>query len=76
MSTITLAELLARRDELELIDVRTPAEYRGERNNPCDPRAGHIPGARNLDVALVEGRTPEQVREAVGLPEGALLVVY
>ena len=76
MTTITLDELLARRDEIALVDVRTPAEYRGERNNACDPRAGHIPGARNVDVAFIEGRTPAQIREELGVPEGALLVAY
>jgi thiosulfate/3-mercaptopyruvate sulfurtransferase len=73
VSEITLEELLARRDELALIDVRSHAEYTGEAGYPCDPRQGHVPGARNL---VVEGHPPEEVREIVGLPEGAAVVAY
>ncbi len=66
---------------LTLLDVRTPDEFSGRRGNQCDPRQGHIPGARNLDVgALFEapGRpaSPERVRELVGLPEGTEIVAY
>jgi thiosulfate/3-mercaptopyruvate sulfurtransferase len=66
---------------LVLLDVRTPDEYTGRRGNQCDPRQGHIPGARNLEVGdLFEapGRPapPEQIRELVGLPEGAEVVAY
>ena len=33
---------------LTVLDVRTPDEFTGRRGNQCDPRQGHIPGARNL----------------------------
>jgi thiosulfate/3-mercaptopyruvate sulfurtransferase len=64
-----------------LLDVRTPDEFAGRRGSRCDPRQGHIPGARNLEVGeLFEapGRpaAPERVRELVGLPEGAEVVAY
>jgi thiosulfate/3-mercaptopyruvate sulfurtransferase len=66
---------------LTLLDVRTPDEFSGRRGNQCDPRQGHIPGARNLEVGeLFEapGRPapPERIRGLVGLPEGAEVVAY
>jgi len=66
---------------LTLLDVRTPDEYAGRRGSPCDPRQGHIPGARNLEVGelfAAPGRPapPERVRELVGLAEGAEVVAY
>jgi thiosulfate/3-mercaptopyruvate sulfurtransferase len=66
---------------LTLLDVRTPDEFTGRRGSPCDPRQGHIPGAKNLEVGeLFEapGRpaSPERIRELVGLPEGAAIVAY
>ena len=75
---------LARRlgdPSLTLLDVRTPDEFTGRRGSRCDPRQGHIPGARNLEVGgLFEapGRPapPERIRELVGLPEGAEVVAY
>jgi thiosulfate/3-mercaptopyruvate sulfurtransferase len=79
----TRQELLSRLGDasLTILDVRTPDEYRGRRGNQCDPRQGHIPGARNLDVQeLFEGpglpAPPERVRELVGLPEKAEIVAY
>jgi thiosulfate/3-mercaptopyruvate sulfurtransferase len=66
---------------LTVLDVRTPDEYTGRRGSQCDPRQGHIPGARNLDVGeLFEapGRPapPERVRDLVGLPEGTEIIAY
>ena len=78
MSRVTLDELLALRDQggLTLLDVRSAAEFAGEAGYPCDARQGHIPGATNLDVGELTARSPEQVRELVGAPEGSLVVAY
>jgi thiosulfate/3-mercaptopyruvate sulfurtransferase len=79
----TRAELAGRLGDqsLTLLDVRSPDEFTGRRGSQCDPRQGHIPGARNLEVGeLFEapGRPapPERIRQLVGLPEGAEVVAY
>jgi thiosulfate/3-mercaptopyruvate sulfurtransferase len=66
---------------LTILDVRTPEEYTGRSGKPCDPRQGHIPGARNLDVSeLYEGpgrpAAADRIRELVGLPDGTEIVAY
>jgi thiosulfate/3-mercaptopyruvate sulfurtransferase len=72
----TREELLRRLDDptLTILDVRRDEEFRGKAGYPCDPRQGHIPGARHLDVAdLAEA---DDVRALVGLPEGTEIVAY
>jgi thiosulfate/3-mercaptopyruvate sulfurtransferase len=44
--TISLDELVSRRDELVLVDSRLPSRWRGE-ENPIDRTPGRIPGALN-----------------------------
>ena len=56
-------EIMRRREELVLVDARTPNRWRGE-PNPIDDPPGRIPGARN---APWNERLPE-------LPEGELAV--
>jgi thiosulfate/3-mercaptopyruvate sulfurtransferase len=75
---IELAELVARLDdpELTILDVRSRPEFTGERGYPSDPRQGRIPGARHVSVADLIVRDPEEIRELVGLPEGAEVVAY
>ncbi len=75
---IGLEELLARLQAggLVLLDVRTPAEYTGEQGYPCDPRQGHIPGARHVQLEQLLGGEPDAVRELVGAQEGAEVVAY
>jgi thiosulfate/3-mercaptopyruvate sulfurtransferase len=68
-------------ESLVLLDIRTPDEYTGRSGSPCDPRQGHIPGARLVELAeLFDGpgqpASPERVRAVVGLPEGAEVVAY
>ena len=79
MTTIELDELARRLDDttLTILDVRTAGEYAGTRGNHCDPRQGHIPGARNVDVGdLANCDTLEQVQELVGVPPGAEIAAY
>lgn len=73
---IDFDELQARLDDLTVIDVRTAGEYSGEAGYPCDARWGHIPGARNTEVSELLGRSPEEIRAVIGLPEGAEIVCY
>jgi thiosulfate/3-mercaptopyruvate sulfurtransferase len=73
---IELDELIRRRDELALLDVRTAAEYDGAAGYPCDPRQGHIPGARHLELSELFDRTPEQIQKLVGRPAGTEVVAY
>jgi thiosulfate/3-mercaptopyruvate sulfurtransferase len=79
----TRQELTGRLDDpaLTILDVRTAEEYTGKTGSHCDPRQGHIPGAKNVDVQELfagpgEPESPERIRELVGLPEGAEVVAY
>lgn len=79
----TRQELLSRLDDeaLTILDVRRPEEYTGKAGSACDPRQGHIPGAKHLEVGeLFAGpglpAPPDRIRALVGLPEGAEIVAY
>lgn len=76
MSDIGYEELVERLGAVPVIDVRTGAEHAGEAGYPCDPRQGHIPGARHIQMDEILALGPEELRELVGEPEGAELVVY
>jgi len=76
---VTLDELRASLDRggIALLDVRSPQEFAGASGYGCDPRQGHIAGARNLPLdELLACRCAEDVRALVGLPEGAEIVAY
>ncbi len=76
---MTLAELRARLAEpgLVLLDVRSEREFTGEAGYPCDPRQGHLPGARHVALdRLLACRSAEEVRTLVGAPAGAEIVAY
>ncbi len=69
----TRDELAGRLDDesLTVLDVRTDEEFRGKGGYPCDPRQGHIPGARHVHVQdLFSGsgqpRSADEVRALVG----------
>ncbi len=79
----TRQELASRLEDpsLTILDVRREEEFTGKRGNACDPRQGHIPGARRVQVESLfapEGGllAPERIRELVGAPEGAEVVAY
>jgi thiosulfate/3-mercaptopyruvate sulfurtransferase len=79
----TWEELRDRLDdpELTILDVRSEDEFRGRGGYPCDPRQGHIPRARHLEVERLfagpgQPREPGGIRELAGLPEGAAIVAY
>jgi len=79
----TRQALASRLDDstLTILDVRREEEYTGRHGSPCDPRQGHIPGARRVEVNTLfagpgQPRAPEQIRELVGAPEGAEIVAY
>jgi thiosulfate/3-mercaptopyruvate sulfurtransferase len=79
----TRTEVAARLGDrtLTILDVRRDEEYTGRSGSACDPRQGHIPGARHVEVGSLfagPGRPhpPERIRELVGAPEGAEVVAY
>jgi 3-mercaptopyruvate sulfurtransferase SseA len=65
----TWEELRERLDdpELTILDVRSEDEFRGRGGYPCDPRQGHIPGARHLEVERLFAE-PGRPHEPVGHP--------
>ena len=76
MSEIALEELVRRLGELTVLDVRARSEYDGSAGKPCDPRQGHIPGARNLDIYRLMELTRDEVRAELALDEGAEVIAY
>ncbi len=68
-------------DDLTLLDVRTEDEFHGRGGYPCDPRQGHIPGARRVDEeALFAGpgvpKPAGDVQAVVEAPEGGDVIAY
>jgi thiosulfate/3-mercaptopyruvate sulfurtransferase len=66
---------------LAILDVRREEEYTGRSGYPCDPRQGHIPGARHLEVSTLfagpgQPRPAEEIRQLAGLPGDAEIVAY
>lgn len=76
MNEIAIEELAERLGDVPIVDVRTPSEYDGTHGKPCDPRQGHVPGARNLDVYRLMEMRPEDVHSELGLEPGAEVVAY
>jgi 3-mercaptopyruvate sulfurtransferase SseA len=76
VTDIAIDELARRLGEVTLIDVRRASEYDGTGGARCDPRQGHIPGARHLDLDDLLVLTEAQLRETLDVPEGGEVVVY
>ena len=76
LNEIAIDELAARLGAVALVDVRTPSEYDGSVGSPCDPRQGHIPGARHLDVARLADLDPATIAAELGVESGSEVVAY
>jgi thiosulfate/3-mercaptopyruvate sulfurtransferase len=76
VSEIELTELAARLGELAVVDVRTRSEFDGSAGSPCDPRQGHIPGARHLDVSRMVELDATAIAAELDLEPGAEVVAY
>jgi thiosulfate/3-mercaptopyruvate sulfurtransferase len=77
----TRQEISSRLDDpsLTVLDVRREEEYTGKAGSACDPRQGHIPGARRLQVDELFGadgnpRPADEIRALVG--EAQEIVAY
>ena len=76
---VTLDELRKRLGEegLAVVDVRSKLEYDGVAQAACDPRHGHIKGARNVPLeTLLECASTEQVLALIGVPPGTEVIAY
>jgi len=76
VTDIAVDEVVERLGEVAIVDVRTAAEYDGTGGQPCDPRQGHIPGARNLDVYRLMELSPDQAVAELGLEPGSEVIAY
>jgi thiosulfate/3-mercaptopyruvate sulfurtransferase len=76
VTEIAIDELAGRLGEVAIVDVRTPHEFDGSLGKPCDPRQGHIPGARNLDIYRLMALTPAEVHEELAVELGAEVIAY
>jgi thiosulfate/3-mercaptopyruvate sulfurtransferase len=63
----------------QFLDVRRDDEFTGKGGYPCDPRQGHIPGAKNVEVSTLFAapgvpKPAEDVQALVG--DAASVVTY
>jgi thiosulfate/3-mercaptopyruvate sulfurtransferase len=81
MPVLDAAGAAARAAAGALLDARAPVRFRGE-EEPLDPIAGRIPGARNLPIAATAGpdgrnlAPDELARLATDLPAGEQIGTY
>jgi thiosulfate/3-mercaptopyruvate sulfurtransferase len=76
VSEISIDELAERLGAVALLDVRTPSEYDGTAGSPCDPRQGHIPGARNVDIYRLMDLDRSEIPGEIGADSGTEIVAY
>jgi thiosulfate/3-mercaptopyruvate sulfurtransferase len=76
VSEITIQELRGRLGEVAVLDVRTAGEFDGSNGKPCDPRQGHIPGARNVDVYRLMNLELAEIEAELGIEPGAEVIAY
>lgn len=76
LPTRTEVERRLGEEGLALLDIRTEEEFQGQGGYPCDPRQGHIPGARRIDeTALFNG--PGLPKDAAEIrADGAEVIAY
>jgi thiosulfate/3-mercaptopyruvate sulfurtransferase len=76
VNDIALEELVARLGDIAIVDVRTRVEFDGAAGSACDPRQGHIPGARHLDVSRMVELDAATIVAELGLEPGEEVVAY
>jgi thiosulfate/3-mercaptopyruvate sulfurtransferase len=76
VTEIAIEELAARLGEVQVLDVRTPREFDGSGGQACDPRQGHIPGARNIDVYRLLELSPDALRLELSPEDGVEIIAY
>ncbi len=76
MTEIAIEELASRLGDVAIVDVRAAREFDGTGGAHCDPRQGHIPGARHFEVSRLMELSREGVQAELGLEQGAEVVVY
>ena len=76
MTEIAIEELAERLGKVAILDVRSAQEYDGTLGQPCDPRQGHIPGARNVEVYELMQLDPSQIEVTLGIDPGGEVVAY
>jgi thiosulfate/3-mercaptopyruvate sulfurtransferase len=76
VTEIAIDELARRLGEVTVLDVRSRHEYDASAGKPCDPRQGHIPGARHFDIYRLMELTTDEVRAELALEDGAEVIAY
>jgi thiosulfate/3-mercaptopyruvate sulfurtransferase len=76
VSEIALEELRGRLGAVAILDVRTPHEFDGSLGSACDPRQGHIPGAKNVEIYRLLNLDAAEIESELGVDPGAEVIAY